>query len=384
MAFRRAATSRKPAHCASPGMPATWASNSSAWTSNGPEDKEDDLGAGRPGPSSAAPSQGRSRVPGRTGSPGARRALPRPVSTRLLSLTSACRPERTIARAEPEPTSSRRIPGLSRAADRGRSGPGAQEGASPSGGLPVGLHRRNALGCRFRALPDAVTLIPTMPVTLMPVTPQDSCTHRTDSGRQLIFAAHPAAVPARAVAGPCRGLAHDWRWIRPRSETRRCTSPSWAPLNLPWEGEKETYRTGGCCDGGGARPDPDRRQLAPDDPADFDSALLLDSEGNAGASAPPGTRKPAPAWKPNSWSCVPSPRHPGRTALPHAHRGGHRPAGPAQHVRVLPLGRRPPAPWKTSQRGSGGWRGRSAQRWLRSMTCRGPRKQCRPAQLHAQ
>ncbi|BAS09902.1 uncharacterized protein YcbJ [Arthrobacter sp. Hiyo4] len=61
-------------------------------------------------------------------------------------------------------------------------------------------------------------------------------------------------------------------------ETRRRTSLSWPPLNLPWNGEKKTDRTGSRSNRGSPGLTPTAVSSAADDPADFDSALLLDSE----------------------------------------------------------------------------------------------------------
>jgi hypothetical protein len=61
-----------------------------------------------------------------------------------------------------------------------------------------------------------------MPVTMllmMPVTPQDSYTHRTDSGRQLTFATHAAARSKGWVGKPaCRRFSPGFALIYARSQ----------------------------------------------------------------------------------------------------------------------------------------------------------------------
>jgi hypothetical protein len=61
-----------------------------------------------------------------------------------------------------------------------------------------------------------------MPVTMllmMPVTPQDSYTHRTDSGRQLTFATHTAACSTTCAGkAVCRRFSPSFALIYARSQ----------------------------------------------------------------------------------------------------------------------------------------------------------------------
>ena len=118
--------------------------------------------------------------------------------------------------------------------------------------------------------------------SLSPVTPQDSCTHRTDSALTIdIFRRCLRALSRYVVsAGTGRRAGRQCRcFLFPILQTRRGASPLGRRSIYRGRVRRKPIELAAVATAAVPGLTPTAVSSAPDDPADFDSALLLDSEG---------------------------------------------------------------------------------------------------------
>ena len=162
-------------------------------------------------------------------------------------------------------------PGRGAAVDQGR--------ADRKNGVPqvVGRHARVPCHSAPATLPAAICPLICC-ITAARVTPQDSCTHRTDPRRQLTFpAAAPGAPPRRAR--PCRTGRRRPLFRADLSDSPWCIAVLGAGSIYRGSVRRKPIELAAVATAAVPGLTPTAVSSAPDDPADFDSALLLDSEG---------------------------------------------------------------------------------------------------------